>query len=85
VLQALIAWLIAKSRSAEALEVTRSALAKLPKFSLTTEPATLALAEAARSLGQPRFAFKVLDNFAQQYPKMPLSARAAALHAECAS
>jgi hypothetical protein len=84
VLQALVGWLIAKSHSAEALEVARAALARLPLFSLSTEPAALALAEAARSLGQPRFAFKVLENFAQQYPNMPLSARAVALRAECA-
>jgi hypothetical protein len=84
VLQTLVSWLIAKSHPAEALDVARSALARLPKFALATEPATLALAEAARSMGQPRFAFKVLDNFAQLNPTMPLSARAQALRAECA-
>jgi hypothetical protein len=75
--------LITMSQPADALEVAHSALARLPKFCLATEPATLALAEAARSLGQPRFAYKVLDNFAQQYPNLPLSARAVALRAEC--
>ncbi|MGA3157007.1 MAG: hypothetical protein ABSE43_05505 [Steroidobacteraceae bacterium] len=83
VFQGLVGRLITMSQPADALEVAHSALARLPKFCLTTEPATLALAEAARSLGQPRFAYKVLDNFAQQYPNLPLSARAVALRAEC--
>jgi len=84
VLRGVLLWLMAKSQSAEALEITRSALARLPNFSLTTEPATLALAEIARSLGQPRLASKVLDNFSQQYPAIQLSARALALRSECA-
>jgi hypothetical protein len=42
------------------------------------------LAEAARSLGQPRLAFKVLENFSQQYPTTVLSARSIALRTECA-
>jgi hypothetical protein len=83
VLQALVAWLLGKSRSVDAVEVTRSALIRLPAFALPTEPATLALAEAARSLGQPRFAFKVLENFAQHYPQIALSTRALELRAEC--
>ena len=84
VLQALVTWLLAKSHTAEALEAARSALTRLPKFCLSTEPATLALAEAARSLGQPRLAFKVLENFSQQYPTTVLSARSIALRTECA-
>lgn len=83
VFQALIAWLLKSARPTEAAEVGRAALSGISNFSLTNEPATLALAEAIRSFGQPRLAFRLLENFGQRYPQVPLSARAAALKTEC--
>jgi hypothetical protein len=82
VLQSLLAWLIAKDRSADAVEVARAAVTRVPGFSPSTEPAALAVAEAAQSLGQPRLGVQVLENFAQRYPQVPLSPRAHALLAE---
>jgi hypothetical protein len=83
VFQALIGWLLVNARPTEAAEAGRAALSGIEQFSLATEPATLALAEAIRSFGQPRLAFKVLENFGQRYPQVPLSSRAIALKAEC--
>jgi hypothetical protein len=84
VFQVLVGWLLKNSRPTEAVESSRAALADMTNFALSTEPATLALAEAVRSFGQPRLAFKVLENFTKRYPLVPLSDRAVALRAECA-
>lgn len=84
VLQVLVGWLLKNARPNEAAESGRAALAGITNFSLSTEPATLSLAEAIRSFGQPRLAFTLLNNFAQRYPQQPLSTRAQVLRAECA-
>jgi hypothetical protein len=78
----LIGWLIAAGKPVEAVHAMHSVLEKLPNFTLDSEPSTLALAQQACRLGQPRFALRILTSFAEHMPEHPLGAAAQSLRAD---
>lgn len=82
VLRCLIGELLADGHSAEALHAMRAALAQDPGFTLDCEPHTLLLARYVLTLGQPRLALQILDQYQRHFPDPPLSALAQQLRNE---